>query len=91
MEILFFIFQLFLDALMIYLTLCFSYREHKLELKINGTRDLEKAHIDSFPSWFLQKAFNLRQQGALDMTDELFVLAMESMPTTLSFSTYVAN
>ena len=63
---------------MIYLTLCFFYREQKLELRIIGTQDVEKAHIDNCPVWFLKKAFELRQQGAPEMTDELFALAMGS-------------
>ena len=50
-----------------------------------------RRHIDSFPAWFLKKAFELRQQGATEMTDELFALAMGSMPATLSFSTCVVN
>ena len=62
-----------------------------MELRIIGTRDVEKAHIDSFPAWFLKKAFELRQQGAPEMTDELCALAVGSMPTNLSFSMCVVN
>ena len=50
-----------------------------------------KAHIDSFPAWFLKKAFELRQQGAPEMTDDLFALAIGSMPATLSFSMCVVD
>ena len=57
MQILLFIFVILLYAL-IYLTLYFFYREHKLELRIIGTRDVEKAHIDSFPTGSLRKRLN---------------------------------
>ena len=62
-----------------------------MELRIIGTRDVEKAHVDNFPAWFVKKAFELRQQGAPEMTDELFALATGSMPTALSYSACAVN
>ena len=62
-----------------------------MELRIIGTRDVKTAQVESFPAWFVKKAFEMCQQGARGMTDELFALAMGSISTALSYSACAVN
>ena len=43
-----------------------------LELQITGSQNIEKEHLEQFRAWFLTKAFELRDSGDPDMTDDLF-------------------
>ena len=60
-------------------------------MKITGSRNVEKDHTEQFKSWFLRKAFELRESGDSKMTDEVFALANGCMPTALSYTTCVVN
>ena len=57
----------------------------------NISWNLEKGHVGNFLAFFVKKAFEMRQQGAPKMTDELFALVTGSMPIALSYLACAVN
>ena len=70
-------------------SLCNS--DHKVELQITGSSNIEKDHAEQFRAWFLTKAYDERNNGDIGMTDELFALANGCMPTVCSHTGCVVN
>ena len=62
-----------------------------MELQIIGSRDIKKEHVEQFPSWFLNKGFELRGQVAAKMIEESFVLEIERMSTSILYTSCVVN